>query len=289
MVVPPQPRTFTIAIGNYPHTRPLKDGTVDSERMSLAYADVVPANRAFRPMVNELRYDISELALVTLLLAISFERPLFGVPVVLMQQSAYGMLMVRADSPLREPRDLEGKTIGVRAYTQTTGTWLRGMLHDQFGVALDTLSWVTFEAAHVDGYIDPATAVRAPEPKTLAGMLREGGIDAAAGLEPADHPDLRLLLPNALELEADFVRQTGIVPVNHTMVVRRDIVTDNPWLPAELVRLVRAGKDAVRDEVPVPPDGLEANRGALNLLARYAFEQRITPRTLTIEELYPTP
>ena len=278
------PRTFTTAIGSYRHTLPLKDGTITSERLSLAHVDVVPANRAFRPMVNELKYDISELALVTLLLARAVERPLVGVPVVLMQQSAYGMLMVRPDSPLRTPRQLEGRTIGVRAYTQTTGTWLRGMLDDQFGVRLDSLSWTTFEPAHVDGFVDPPNARRAPEGKTLAGMLRDGEIDAAAGLEPSEYPDLRLLFSNALDLEADFLRQTGIRPINHSLVVQADIVTDNPWLPAELFDMVRAAKRLVGGEVP--PDGVEVNRGALNLLARYAFEQHITPRTLTVEELY---
>lgn len=278
-------RAFTIAIGSYPHTRPLKDGSVTSERLSLQHVEVVPANRAFRPMVNELKYEVSELALVTLLVAKAFERPLVGVPVVLMQQSAYGMLMVRTDSPLREPRQLEGRTLGVRAYTQTTGTWLRGMLHEQFSLDLESLRWLTFEPAHVDGFVDPPNARRAAEGKTLSGMLRDGEIDAAAGLEPADYPDLRLLLPNALDLEADFLRQTGIRPINHTLVVRADVFADNPWLPAELLRMVRAAMQLAGGEVP--PNGLEAIRPALNLLARYAFEQRITPRTLSVEELYP--
>jgi 4,5-dihydroxyphthalate decarboxylase len=279
------PHTFSTAIGSYPHTRPLKDGTVTSERLSLAHVEVVPANRAFRPMVCELKYDISELALVTLLLARAVDRQIVGVPVVLMQQSAYGMLMVRGDSPLHEPGDLEGRTIGVRAYTQTTGTWLRGMLHDQFGVRLESLEWMTFEAAHVDGFVDPPQARRAPEGKTLAGMLRAGEIDAAAGLEPADHPDLRLLLPNAPDLEADFVRQTGIRPINHTLVVRGDLAAEYPWLRGELFRMVRAAKGSVGG--PVPADGIEVNRGALNLLARYALEQHITPRGIPVEELYP--
>lgn len=277
-------RTFRTAIGTYPHTRPLKDGRITSERFSLAHEEVVPANRAFRPMVNDLKYDVSELALVTLFLARAVERPLVGVPVVLMQQSAYGMLMVRPDSPLRKPAHLEGRTIGVRAYTQTTGTWLRGMLHDQFGVRLDTLTWTTFEPAHVDGFVDPPNAQRAPEGKTLAGMLRDGEIDAAAGLEPSDYPDLRLLLPDALDLEADFLRQTGICPINHTLVVRADVVAEYPWLPAELYDMVHAAKKLVGGDVP--PDGVEINRGALDLLARYAFEQHITPRTLTVEELF---
>jgi 4,5-dihydroxyphthalate decarboxylase len=279
------PRTFTTAIGSYPHTRPLKDGSISSERLSLEHVELVPANRAFRPMVNELKYDISELALVTLLLAKAFDRPLVGVPVVLMQQSAYGMLMVRPDSSLREPRQLEGRMIGVRSYTQTTGTWLRGMLHDQFELDLASLRWMTFEPAHVDGFADPPNAQRAPDGKTLAGMLRDGKIDAAAGLEPAENPDLRLLLPNALGLEADFLRQTGIRPINHTLVVRADVVAGNPWLPAELFRMVCAAKHLAG--VGAPPDGLEANRPALDLLARYAFEQHITPRRLSVEESYP--
>jgi 4,5-dihydroxyphthalate decarboxylase len=277
--------TLKTAIGTYPYTRPLKDGTVSSPRVCLTHVEIVPANRAFRPMVNQLAYDVSELALVTLLLAKAVGRPIVGVPVVLMQQSAYPMLLVRHDSPLRHPRDLEGKTIGVRAYTQTTGTWLRGMLHDQFRLDLDTLTWVTFEPAHVDGFVDPPNARGAPQGAALAQLLRGGEIDAAAGLESAQYPDLRTLMPDAAEAEADFIRQTGIRPINHTLVVRRDLADAHPWLAQELFGLVRAAKQAAGGQAP--PDGLEVNRGALTLLARYAFEQHITPRPLTAEELFP--
>jgi 4,5-dihydroxyphthalate decarboxylase len=285
------PLTLKTAIGTYPYTRPLKDGAVTSPRVCFDHVDVAPANRAFRPMVNQLAYDVSELALVTLLLAKAMDRPIVGVPVVLMQQSAYGMLLVTRDSPLRHPRDLEGKTIGVRSYTQTTGTWLRGMLHDQFRLDLDSLTWLTFEPAHVDGFIDPPNVERAPQPATLARLLRSGEVDAAAGLEPADYPDLRTLMPDAAQAEADFIRQTGIRPINHTLVVRQNLATAHPWLVPELFRMVEAAKQAARGEVgpaeqEAPPDGLEVNRGALTLLARYAFEQHITPHTLATEELF---
>src|SRR5918911_4250134 len=228
--------TLKTAIGTYAYTRPLKDGTVSSPRLCLDHLDVVPANRAFRPMVNQLAYDVSELALVTLLLAKAVGRPIVGVPVVLMQQSAYPMLLVRRDSPLRHPRDLEGKTIGVRAYTQTTGTWLRGMLHDQFRLDLDSLTWLTFEPAHVDGFIDPPNVERAPQPATLASLLRSEEVDAAAGLEPAEYPDLRTLMPDAAQAEADFIRQTGIRPINHTLVLREDLAAGHAWLAQELFR-----------------------------------------------------
>ena len=279
------PLALKTAIGTYPHTRPLKDGSVTSPRLCLEHVEVVPANRAFRPMVNQLAYDVSELALVTLLLAKTMARPLMGVPVILMQQSAYGMLLVPRDSPLRDPRALAGRTIGVRAYTQTTGVWLRGMLHDQFGLDLSTLTWVTFEAAHVDGFDDPPNTRRAPDGAHLADMLRRGEIDAAAGLEPAEHADLRTLIPDAVQVEADWIRRTGIRPVNHTLVVREALANAEPWLRAELVSLVQAAKQTAGSG---PVDGLEANRGSLNLLARYTFEQHITPRTLPVEELFPT-
>jgi 4,5-dihydroxyphthalate decarboxylase len=272
-------------VGSYPHTLPLKDGTVSSPRLCLDHVEVVPANRAFRPMVNQLAYDASELALVTLMLARAFDRPIVAVPVILMQQSAYGMLLVTADSPLRDPRQLAGRSIGVRAYTQTTGVWLRGMLHDQYGLDPDSVSWVTFEAAHVDGFVDPPSARPADADARLVDLLRSGQIDAAAGLEPADYPDLRTLIPNALQVEADWIRQTGIRPINHTMVVRQNIATAEPWVRDELFSLVRASKKAASTDAPA--DGLEVNRGALTLLARYAFEQHITPRTLTAEELFP--
>ena len=131
------PLTLKTAIGTYPHTVPLKNGAVTNPRVCLDHVEVVPANRAFRPMVNELAYDVSEMALVTHMLGLACARKLTGVPVILMQQSAYAMLLVRPDSPLQHARDLRGKSIGVRSYSQTTGAWLRGQLHDQFGLELE--------------------------------------------------------------------------------------------------------------------------------------------------------
>jgi 4,5-dihydroxyphthalate decarboxylase len=278
------PLHVTTAIGTYPHTAPLKDGRIQSPRVVLDHVEVVPANRAFRPMVNQQIYDVSEMALVTLMLGLVFARPIVGVPVFLMQQSAYNLLLTRPDSPLHTAADLTGKTIGVRSYSQTTGVWLRGQLQDQFGLDLTSLRWMTFEPSHVDGFEDPPNATRAPAGATLAGMVRAGEIDAAAGLEPDEHPDLRHLLDGAVEVEEAWIQHSGIRPVNHTLVVRADLAAAYPWLQSELADLVRQAK-ALAGSGPI--DALEAQRAPLDVLARYAAEQHVTPRRLTAEELFP--
>jgi 4,5-dihydroxyphthalate decarboxylase len=278
--------TLRAALGPYPHTAPLKDGRVTSPQLRFDHMEIVPVNRAFRPMVNDLTFDVSELALVTLMLARAFERPLRGLPVVLMRQSAHHALTTRQDSPLRGPEDLAGKTIGVRAYTQTTGTWVRGILHDQFGLDLSTLTWVTFEPAHVDGYDDPAQCRRAQPGQVLLDMALSGEVDAAIGLEP--HPDLRPVVPNVEQAEADFVRQTGSAPINHVLAVRADLIEQEPWLTSELFFLFKSARERAIIESHAEPAeyGLDANRATIELLARYAHEQGITPRAYRADELF---
>jgi 4,5-dihydroxyphthalate decarboxylase len=284
--MPDAPLILRTSIGTYPHTLPLKDGSVTSERVRLEHIDFTPANRAFRPMANDLAFDTSELALVTYLLAWAQGRPLVGIPVVLMQQTALGLVFCRADASLSHPGDLTGCTIGVRAYSQTTGVWLRGLLQDHAGVDLASLRWVTVEAAHVDGFDDPPNVCRAAPGKSLLRMLLDREIDAAVGLVPGEDPNIRLLVPNAAEVEEEWVRASGIRPVNHSMVVRRDLAATYPWLRAELARMVAAAKEQAGTG---PPDGLTANASAINLLTRYAHEQHIIPRPYAAEELFPSP
>jgi len=269
------------AIGPYAHTEPLKDGRVTSERLTLQHADIVPVNRAFRPMANELAYDVSEMALVTLMLARAMGRPLRGIPVVLMRQSAHALLGVRTDAPNLVPRDFEGKRIGVRAYTQTTGTWMRGILQHQFEVDLGTLRWLTFEDAHVDGFIDPPNCDRAADGVTLQSALTSGDVDAAIGLEP--NPSWRPLLADVAGAEADWERHAGVLPINHVLVVKEDLAVAYPWLTRELFDLVCSARDLVAGDNPC---GFDALRPGVDLLGRFAVEQGIVPLLPTTEELF---
>jgi 4,5-dihydroxyphthalate decarboxylase len=278
--------TLRAALGAYPHTAPLRDGRVSSPQLKFDFADIVPVNRAFRPMVNDLAFDVSEMALVTHMLGRAKQRPLRGVPVVLLRQSALQLLACLHESPLQKAADLAGKTIGVRAYTQTTGTWVRGILHDQFGLDLSALRWVTFEPAHVDGFDDPSNCSRAADGKTLLDMALHGEVDAAIGLEP--HPRLRPVLHSVEQLELDFTRQTGVWPINHLLVVKEELAQQQPWLTSELFFVFNQARvrSIVEDHADPAEYGLEANRGAIELLARYAVEQGIVPRAVGAEELF---
>ena len=245
-------------------------------------------------MVNDLAFDVSEMALVTYLLARAFGRRLVGVPVVLMRNCPHAAIVCNVKSGIRGPQDLAGRTVGVRAYTQTTGVWVRGVLQEQFGVDLDTLTWVTLEDAHVDGYKDPSNVIRSNSGKSLADLLVAGEIDAAVGIETAGHPDLRPLIPDAERAEAEWSQRTGIYPINHILVVREEIADAHPWVKGELFALFEAAKqmslgrlDADRAASKAGLSfGLEPNRAAIEAVARYAFDQRITPRVFTAEELF---
>ena len=234
------------AVGAYKHTAALKSGQVASARLRLDFADVSPVNRAFAPMVRELRFDVCEMAIATFLQAKAYGRPLVLLPVTVAARFQEGALLCRAaDSTLRGPADLAGCRVGVRAYSQTTGMWLRGILTEDYGVRSDAVRWVTFEDAHVAGYRDPPWAERAPAGTDMLAMLRAGALDAAVvGNDLPDDPGLRTVFPNPAEAGEAFWRRHGFAPVNHLVVVRRGLAESRPDLIAELLRMFRDAKAA---------------------------------------------
>ena len=161
---------------------------------------------------------------------------------------------------------------------------MRGILQDAFGVDLGSLKWVTFEGAHLDEYEDPPNASRAPANKNIADMVKSGELAAAIGVPLAE--GLRTLVPNAAQAEADWAAKSGIRTVNHILSVKKDLVDKNPRLPQELTDLFQRARGS--NGASVPPIGVEPNRRAFEALARYAHEQGITPRQMTMEELFPS-
>jgi 4,5-dihydroxyphthalate decarboxylase len=274
------PVVLSAAIGRTPRTEGLFTGAVSSPRLRLDLAPVPVISRAFAPMVREGRYDASEMAIATFLMAKAARKDLALLPVVLAARFQEGALLRRADDgAIRGPADLEGKRVGVRAYSQTTGMWLRGVLRESFGLRPDAMRWVTFEDAHLAEYRDPPWAERAPAGADMLAMLKAGELDAAVfGNElPAD-PALRPVFPDPEAAGSAFRAAHGFVPVNHLLVARGDVARDRPEALAELLRLLRAAGA----ETP----GREALAPAIALAGRYSAEQGLLPRPLGLEEVW---
>jgi 4,5-dihydroxyphthalate decarboxylase len=241
-------------------------------------------------MVRERRFDVCEMAIGTYLQAKSWGKELVLLPVAVAARFQESALLCRTDGAIAGPADLAGRRVGVRAYSQTTGLWLRGLLNDDFGVAPEDVRWTTFEGAHVSEYDDPPLVERAAPGKELLGMLRERELDAAiVGAEVPDDPAFRTVFPDPAAAAAAFWRKHRFVPINHMIVVRREIAVDRPDLAAELFRLFVASKAAnvaPPSEEDRAPMGGEAVRPSVALALRFAREQGLLQRALSLEEVW---
>jgi 4,5-dihydroxyphthalate decarboxylase len=285
--VPPAMTTVVLrtALGKSPLVRALKEGAVSSDRVGFEFVEVDPVTRAFRRMVRTLEFDLCEIALTTHAQALAYGKPLVALPVVLLRGLHHAALICRHDAMLRGPADLVGRRIGVRAWSQTTGVWVRCILHDEYGVAPDAMTWVTEEDAHVQEFTDPPFVRRIAAGQDLRAMLLAGEIDAAVALAGLDAAQVRMVIPDADAVAAAWSHRTGVYPINHIVVVKDALLAEHPWLADELMRLFVASKRLVDDTVPY---GIDANRPAIELLMRYAAEQKLIPRAYSVEELFVT-
>jgi 4,5-dihydroxyphthalate decarboxylase len=279
------PRRLGVAIGNYPHTAALKSGEVASPLFAFDFPEIKPVNRAFAPMARERRFDVSEMAIATVLQAIAYGVEIALLPIVLASRFQEAALFVRADSPLTGPADLKGKRVGVRAYSQTTGLWLRGILKDRFGVAPADIAWTTFEDAHVAAYRDPPFVTRAKAGQDLLAMLRGGELDAAiVGADVPDDPSLKLLFADPKAAGEAFFARYGFVPINHMVVVKTELARE-PGAGAELMRLFR-DSDA-RAPAPAPGRiGRAALAASVRVAADFAYDQGLLPHRMADDEIW---
>jgi 4,5-dihydroxyphthalate decarboxylase len=288
---PDSRRGLRAAIGEYPHTAPLRSGRIASKMLRLDFADMPVISRAFAPMVRESRFDVCEMAIGTFLQAKAWGKPLVLLPVTLAARFQEAALLCRTESPLVTPADLAGKRVGVRAYSQTTGLWLRGILAEAHGVRPDAVRWITFEDAHVAEYRDPPWAQRAAPGQDMAAMLRSGEIDAAIfGNELPRDAALRPLFTNPAAAGEAFWRACGFVPVNHLVTVGRELASSAPALLAELMRMFAEAKAAspklLSGERDILPMGRRSLQPAIDLALRYAAEQGLLPRPLGPVEVW---
>ena len=284
-----QPVTLHTLLGNHPNTKALKSGAVSSPLVKFDYFEVKVANTQFKPMVREAKYDFGELAIVSFLQAKVYGKPYVLLPATIVGRNQHHTIFYNADRGALTPRDLNGKRVGVRAYTQTTGAWVRGFLAEDYGVDLNSVTWVTFEDPHLEEYRDPPIVKRAPEGKVLKQMLIDGEIDAAILGDVAEEGPIRHLIPDHEEAGRIWARKHGGVPINHLAVMRESIVKTRPDVVREVYRVLRESRAAA--DLPTGDDdplrfGIAKVRKSLEQINSYAVRQKLIPQAFSVDELF---
>src|ERR1700684_2167450 len=212
-------------LGTHPCTAALKDGSVRSDSVTLDFADYSPTHKGFKPMIREQAFDVSEMAIVTYLMAKSFAKPMVLLPSVVVARFQHPYAVYRAELGELKPGELEGKRVGIRSFTTTTGAWLRSILANDYGVDLDSIQWVTFEDAHVAEFQD--NTLRAPQGKQIIQMLLDGELDVVLG-EKVEREGLKPLFPDAAAEEKSWFAKRRAVPINHMVVVSEALSSTEP-------------------------------------------------------------
>lgn len=298
------------AIQTLGHTLALKDGTVQPQSFAFEFEEVSPIIKAFRLMVRDYAFDISEMALTTYICAKSHGKRFTALPVFVVRAFHHGAILVNAKSGITDPKQLEGRKVGVnRGYTVTTGVWARGIMQDEYGVDLSRITWVLSGDEHVQEFRPGANVVSMPEGQTLEAMLISGELDAAIGIT-SDNPDIQPLIPDADERGFRLLAEKGHYPINHTIVVKDELLQAHPDLAQDIYDAFVQSKQLylqrlANNQIETPtkadkiyrrvmqtingdplPYGLDANRAAIESVIRYAHEQAIIQRPFTVNELF---
>ena len=315
--------TVSVAGVDYDRTRALFDGTVPiagCETICCAMSPEEAFHRAFRYQ----EFDITELSLSnTMALLARGTCPYVAIPVFPSRLFRHSSIYVRSDRGIARPQDLRGTVIGVPEYAMTAAVWIRGILQDQFGVRAAEIKWRSGgleqggreDRVRLD--LPPDIEVTPiPSTETLSQHLDSGRIDGLiSALAPScfgRNPSVQRLFPDYRAVEEAYFQETRIFPIMHIVGIRRSLVERHPWLPVNTMLAYLKAKEICYRQLetighlfttlPWPVEefqraralmgedfwsyGVAANRRELEAVTRYAFEQGITARQLTIEELF---
>ena len=268
-------------LGTHPGTAALKNGSIKSDLINFDFAEYSPTNKGFKPMVRDGAFDVSEMAIVTYLMAKSFGKPMVLLPNVVVARFQHAYALYNAKLGTLQPADLNGKRVGIRSFTTTTGAWLRGILANDYGVDLNSIHWVTFEDAHVAEFRD--TTKRAAAGKEIIQMLLDGELDAVLG-EKVDRPGLKPLFPDAASEEKSWFAKHQVLPINHMVVVSEALSNKHPEVVREVFRLLQ--ESAAQAPAASPRFSAEEMRRSLQMIIGYTAQQGLIPRAFAVDELF---
>jgi 4,5-dihydroxyphthalate decarboxylase len=316
-----------IAIATYGHTKALKSGEVRLKGIDPDFVEVVPIIGAFRRMVRDVEFDVCEMAPTTYMIARALGAPFIALPIFIMRRFHHGGFVVRPDAGIKVPKDLEGKKVGVRAYSVTTGVWTRGISANEYDMGSSKVTWVVDDEEHVTTLKLPPNVVHAPDGKSLASMMASGELQAGftgpagigragpptgaweqGGQKPAEnYPEL---IPNVAQTEADWFKRTGIYPIHGLITVKTEVLAKHPHVARSLYdAFVEAKKPYIahlkgtegdsaderkyRGLMPLVGDplpyGLKANMPSIEAMLTYGLQQKLIPKRMPLEEVFVDP
>lgn len=261
--------TLDTAIRTNGLTKPLKDGRVVPDGIEFNHIEVVPHIAAFRRMVRGLEFDVSEVAPTTYVLSKHFRKKFTAIPVFVSRGFHHRQLVCHPSSGIKAPKDLEGKKIGIRAYSVTAWIWFFGMLQADYGVDPSKITFFTDDEDHVTEFVPPANVHKAPEGRSLAEMIAAGELDAAflgnAGIGRVGPPkgewgaesaaatvanaDLYPLFPNPDEVEMEWYRRTGIYPIHGIIVVKDAVLEAHPHVGPAVYNAFKSARSIYLDDL----------------------------------------
>jgi 4,5-dihydroxyphthalate decarboxylase len=315
-----------IAIATYGHTKEIKSGAAAIAGVAPDFVEVAPIIGAFRRMVRDLEFDVCEMAPTTYMIARALGAPFIALPIFLMRRFHHGGFVVRPDSGVKVPKDLEGKRVGVRAYSVTTGVWTRGIFVNEYGLDSSKVTWVVDDEEHVTSLQLPPNVVHAPAGKSLQSMMKAGEIQAGftgpAGVGRAGPPvsgwdrasaaaatadTYPELIADVAQVEADWFGRTGIYPIHGLVVVKDEHIRRYPWLARALMDAFVAAKQPYLDQLRSAPGdsaedkryhgflslmsdplpyGMSANRASIEALVTYSLQQKLIPSRPQLDQVF---
>lgn len=307
--------SLTLSCGDYDITRGLIDGTTPVEGVDLTVIPLASPERHWR-MTRHLEFDVCELSMSSYLIGHYQDAPYVAVPAFPHRRFRHGYIYCAPEAGVRTVRDLDGARIGLRSFQTTAGVWSRGILQHEYGVNLASIDWVAQDEEDLPLSANFRLRLRrVPAGDTVDAMLVRGDLgaviypDALPSFE-AGHPNVRRLFEDYKAEEIRFYRKTGLFPIMHTVVLRRDLADRHPWLPRSVLKAFEASKRRVLQALRNPrrislawlvplieeqdavlgPDpwayGLEPNRRPLEALIGYACEQGCIPARPAVESLF---
>jgi 4,5-dihydroxyphthalate decarboxylase len=283
------PVTLRTNLADYPVTMAIKERRVSSPIVNFDFCGPKTAHDGFKDMVRKNAYDAGELAIVTYLQARAFGKPFVTLPAPIFGRFQHHCIGYNIEHGALEPKDIEGRKVGVRTYAQTTGLWVRGILQHEYGVDLNKVTWLTIGDGHLAEYQDPPNCQRLATGSKLDQMMLNGEIAAAIlGNDMPKDSRVRRLIPDPHAAAKQWYEREGVVPINHMFVVHQDISRKRPDIVRELYRMIGESRaQATPAELQwMPPLGLEANRKGLEMAIEWSYEQKIIPHRLKVDELF---